>query len=122
MHSSVQPERVQYVKDVLGRFYLDASTRPRLSRSDWMYANELYDKDVPLAAVEAALILTKIRRDLRSPGLPQPAAIRSLAYFRPVIDEILNGPPDLGSLHSLHMAIKKVDDILFDKRLKGSEF
>ncbi len=121
MHSSDQPERAQYVKDVLGRFYLDPSTRPRLQRSDWIYANELYNKDVPLAAVEAALILTKIRRDLRSPGSPPPAAIRSLAYFRPVIDEILNGPPNLGSLHSLNMAINRVDDFLFEKKLKGND-
>lgn len=68
--NSSDTARDQYVKDVLGRFYLDASTRPRMQRSDWRFANELYDKDVPLAAVEAALILTKIRRELRSPGSP----------------------------------------------------
>lgn len=121
MHSSDQDARTQYVKDVLGRFYLDASTSPRMQRGDWRVANELYEEDVPLAAIEAAFILTKIRRDLRPPGSPPPAAIRSLAYFRPVIDEILDGPPDLGSLHTLSVKIKKVDNILFDKKLKGKE-
>lgn len=121
MSSSDQAARTQYVKDVLGRFYLDDLTRPRMQRDDWRVANELYEMDVPLAAVEAAFILTKIRRDLRSPGSPTPAAIRSLAYFRPVIDEILDGPPDLSSLHTLNMRLNKVSDILFDRRLQGND-
>jgi hypothetical protein len=93
-----------------------------MQRDDWRFANELYDKDVPLAAVEAAFILTKIRRELRPPGSPPPAAIRSLAYFRPVIDEVLTGPPELGLLHNLTLAINKIDRIRYEKNLKEPDF
>lgn len=122
MYSPDPTARDQYVKDVLGRFYLDSTTRPRMQRSDWRFANELFDKEVPLAAVEAALILTKIRRNLRPPGSPPPAAIRSLTYFRPVIDEVLTGPPDLVLLHNLTLALNKIDRIRFETSLKEPRF
>lgn len=122
MHSSDPTARDQYVKDVLGRFFLDSTTRPRMQHSDWSFANELYDRDVPLAAVEAALILTKIRRDLRPPGSPPPAPIRSLSYFRPIIDEVLTDPPDLGLLHNLTMALNKIDRVRFETSLKEPRF
>ena len=103
--------RHQYVKDVLGRFILDSSTRPRMLRKDWLLAHQLYDHDVPLEAVEAAFILAKIRRDLRPPGAPPPSPIRSLAYFGPIIEEIMDDPPDLGPLHNLSLKLDQLESV-----------
>jgi hypothetical protein len=59
---------------------------------------------VPLRVVRAALILAAARRTIRSgPALPQ---VRTLHYFLPVIDEVLEHPlePDYVAYlaHKLH--------------------
>jgi hypothetical protein len=41
-------------------------------------------------AVENALVLAAARRMIRPAGSPPPSAIRSLAYFLPVIEEVLS--------------------------------
>jgi hypothetical protein len=45
---------------------------------------------VPLLAVENALVLAAARRLARPAGAPPLGTIRSLAYFLPVIDEVLD--------------------------------
>lgn len=44
---------------------------------------------VPLLAVENALVLAAARRLLRDPASPPLRTVRSLAYFLPVLDELL---------------------------------
>ena len=44
---------------------------------------------MPLDAAENALILAAVRRLARPAGAPPLAMIRSLAYFSPVIEEVL---------------------------------
>ena len=81
---------------VLTGFYLRLPDTPRrLSRFDLRLALDLFHRQVPLAVVEAALLLASTRRACRPPGAPPLATIRSLHYFLPVIEEILNNPlPD----------------------------
>jgi hypothetical protein len=43
---------------------------------------------VPLETVETALLLGALRRMIRPPDAPRLTPIRSLAYFRPLIEEI----------------------------------
>jgi hypothetical protein len=47
---------------------------------------------VPLNTVETALLLGSLRRLIRPPDAPRLAPIRSLAYFRPVIEELQENP------------------------------
>jgi hypothetical protein len=103
-------ERHKYVKDVLSKFCLASSTWPRIGSKDLLFAQELYNRDVPVAAVEAALVLTDIRRRLPSPESPQLAPIRSFTYFRPVIEEVLTTPPDLGSLFYLNNKLEQLEE------------
>ena len=49
----------------------------------------LYDRGVPLQAVENALLLAAARRSVRPADAPPLGTIRSLAYFLPVIEEVL---------------------------------
>jgi hypothetical protein len=47
---------------------------------------------VPLQVVETALLLGSLRRLIRLADAPRLSPIRSLAYFRPVIDELRTHP------------------------------
>jgi hypothetical protein len=85
-------EREEYVLRVLS-FYLGlAETPARSSRLDRRLAEELYEKQIEIEEVEAAMILTSARRLLRSPDAPRLGPIRSLHYFLPVIDEVRSVP------------------------------
>ena len=59
---------------------------------DHRQALRLHDRGIPLQIVESALLLASLRRLLRPAGLPPLQPIRSLAYFQPVIDELLVHP------------------------------
>ncbi|HET7291949.1 MAG TPA: hypothetical protein VFM88_05970 [Vicinamibacteria bacterium] len=84
-------ERV-YLEAVLGTYSSLPGTPPRPSRQDRRLARELCRRGVPLRVVRAALILAAARRTLRSgPPLPQ---VRTLHYFLPAIDEVLDQPLD----------------------------
>jgi len=52
-------------------------------------AAQLYARGVPLPTVENALVLAASRRLLRPAEAPPLATVRSLAYFLPVINEVL---------------------------------
>ena len=56
---------------------------------DRLFAAQLYERGVELEAVDNALILAAARRLARPAGAPPLGAIRSLAYFSPVIEEVL---------------------------------
>ena len=53
---------------------------------------QLHQRGVPIEAVENALTLAAARRLTRPADAPPIAIIRSLAYFAPVIDEVLSLP------------------------------
>ena len=53
-------------------------------------AVQLYQRGVPLEAVENAFVLAAARRLIRPAGAAPLGAIRSLAYFSPVIEEVLH--------------------------------
>lgn len=84
-------ERV-YLQAVLGAYCSLPGAPERPSRRDRHLALELCRRGVPLSVVRAALILAAARRTIRSgPALPQ---VRTLHYFLPVIDEVLEQPLD----------------------------
>jgi hypothetical protein len=57
-----------------------------------LLAAQLHQRGVPLEAVENALTLAAARRLARSADAPPLGIIRSLAYFSPVIEEVLTLP------------------------------
>ena len=59
-------------------------------RPDRLLAAQLHERGVPLEAVENALVLAAARRLIRPPDSPPLGTIRSLAYFSPVIEEVLS--------------------------------
>ncbi|MCC6291045.1 MAG: hypothetical protein IT164_00200 [Bryobacterales bacterium] len=61
-------------------------------RPDRAFALALFTRGVPLEAVENAFVLAASRRIVRPPDAPPLGVIRSLAYFGPVIQEVLESP------------------------------
>ena len=85
-------EREEYVSRVLNLYLGLAETPVRSSRLDRRLAEELYERQIEIEEVEAAMILASARRLLRSHDAPRLGPIRSLHYFLPVIDEVRSVP------------------------------
>lgn len=82
-----------YIETVLDRYLWLPGTPTRASRQDRRLARGLYERGIPLAVVQAALLLGAARRTFRPPdSLPLPP-IRTLHYFLRVIEEIQESPP-----------------------------
>ena len=89
------PEAAAYVASVVMLYVNLPETPLRASVPDQWQARRLYDRHVPLHLVETALLLGSLRRLIRPADVPPLPPVRSLAYFLPVIDELLAHPaPD----------------------------
>ena len=88
-------DRPGYVRAVLTS-YSDLPDTPSLCRPpDRALAKQLFDRQIPLCTVRQAFLLATARRLLRPPTAPLLSPIRSLHYFLPVIEELLQNPlPD----------------------------
>ena len=88
----MEQERVtaeQYIRQVLDAYRKTPGTTGRVHRSDRTLVAQLYERGVPLLVIENALVLAAARRLIRPAGSPELGTIRSLAYFLPVIEEVL---------------------------------
>ena len=79
----------EYVRQALDAYRKTPGTMGTVRRPDRVLASQLHQRGVPLAAVENALVLAATRRLIRPTGAPPLGTVRSLAYFLPVIDEVL---------------------------------
>ena len=83
-------EQRDYVRRLLDAYRATPGNVRRLLsiRPDRVLAAQLHQRGVPLEAVENALVLAAARRLIRPAGAAPLGAIRSLAYFLPVIEEV----------------------------------
>ena len=96
-----------YIAAVL-TLYVDLPDTPlRASVSDQWLARRFHDDGVPLHAVETALLLGSLRRLIRPAGAPPLSPIRSLAYFRPVLEELQAHPVPVGYLDYLRLKLRQ---------------
>lgn len=79
----------EYVRRVLEAYRATPGTCGLVRRPDRLLAAQLHERGVPIEAVENALILAAARRLVRPAEALPLALIRSLAYFAPVIEEVL---------------------------------
>ena len=79
----------EYVRRVLDAYRATPGTCGAIRKPDRAFALQLFGRGVPLAVVENALVLACARRLARPADAPPLGVIRSLAYFSPVIDEVL---------------------------------
>ena len=94
-------DRRDYVRRLLEAYRATPGTSGIVRRPDRLLAAELYQRGVPLEAVENALVLAAARRIMRPTGAAPLGMIRSLAYFSPVIEEVLQ--LDVGREYFQHL-------------------
>ncbi len=83
-------EQRDYVRRLLEAYRTTPGTCGAVRRPDRLLAAQLHQRGVPLEAVENALILAAARRLARPADAPPLGVIRSLAYFSPIIEEVLH--------------------------------
>lgn len=79
----------QYVRRLLDAYRVTPGTCGLVRRPDRLLATQLHERGVPLTVIENALALAALRRLVRPDGAMPLAVVRSLAYFLPVIEEVL---------------------------------
>jgi hypothetical protein len=90
-------------------WYVDLPETPlSASLQDHRQARRLHDRGIPLRIVESALLLGSLRRLIRPADLPPLPPIRSLAYFQPIIDELLVHPMPDNYLEYLRLKLNRL--------------
>jgi hypothetical protein len=79
----------EYVRRVLEAYRNTPGTMGTIRRPDRMLAVQLYQRGVSVTVIENALVLAAARRLIRPSEAMPLGTIRSLAYFVPVIEEVL---------------------------------
>ena len=79
----------QYIRQVLEAYRKTPGTMGTVRRPDRMLAAQLYQRGVSAAVIENAFVLAAARRLMRPADALPLGTIRSLAYFLPVIEEVL---------------------------------
>jgi hypothetical protein len=78
-----------YMRQVLAAYRKTPGTMGTVRRADRLLAAQLYQRGLSLKVIENALVLAATRRLIRPPDAPPLGTIRSLAYFLPVIEEVI---------------------------------
>ena len=80
----------EYIRQVLEAYRKTPGTMGTVRRADRMLAVQLYQRGVSASVIENAFVLASARRLMRPVDAPALGTIRSLAYFLPVIEEVLD--------------------------------
>ena len=81
--------REEYIHLVLEAYRQTPGTMGTVRRPDRMLAAQLFQRGVSVQVIENALVLAAARRLIRPANAPPLGTVRSLAYFLPVIEEVL---------------------------------
>jgi hypothetical protein len=82
----------EYVRQVLEAYRKTPGTMGTVRRADRLLAAQLHQRGLSVKVIENALVLAATRRLIRPSDAPPLGTIRSLAYFLPVIEEVLASP------------------------------
>jgi hypothetical protein len=80
----------EYVRQVVEAYRKTPGTMGTVRQPDRIVAAQLYQRGVALSVIENALVLSAVRRLIRPANTPPLGTVRSLAYFLPVIEEVLD--------------------------------
>ena len=84
------PGQEEYIRQLLEAYRKTPGTMGTVRRPDRMLAAQLYQRGVAVSVIENALVLAAARRLMRPTDAPPLGTIRSLAYFLPVIEDVLH--------------------------------
>ncbi len=100
-------EQREYVRRVLDAYCATPGTVGVVRGSDRLFALQLHERLIPLDVIENAMTLAAARRLARPDDAPPLSTIRSLAYFSPVVDELLQSQPSPEYFRHLRIRIAK---------------
>lgn len=101
-------EQREYVWRLLEAYRTTAGTCGVVRRADRLLAAQLYERGVPVEVVENALTLAAVRRLMRPEGAPPLGTVRSLAYFIPVMEEVLQMRADPNYFRYLRSKLQRL--------------
>ena len=99
-----------YISSVLSLYFDLPDTPLRASTHDQRQVRTWFDRSVPLAVVETALLLGTLRRRVRPTDRPPLPRIRSVAYFQPILEELLENPAPPTYLQYLRLKYRTLVD------------
>jgi len=105
--STPESDPATYVAAVVMAYVELPETPLSANLQDHRQVRRLYDRGIPLRIVESALLLASLRRLIRPADLPPLPPIRSMAYFQPVIDELLAHPMPENYLEYLRLKLNR---------------
>ncbi len=79
----------EFIRRVLEAYRKTPGTMGTVRRPDRGVALQLYQRGISVSVIENAFVLAATRRLMRPANAPPLGSIRSLAYFLPVIEEVL---------------------------------
>jgi hypothetical protein len=79
----------EYIRRVLEAYRKTPGTMGTVRRPDRVVALQLYQRGISVSVIENAFLLAATRRLMRPANSPPLGPIRSLAFFLPVIEEVL---------------------------------
>lgn len=101
-------DKEEYVRQVLEAYRKTPGTMGTVRRADRTLAAQLYQRGLSVKAIENALVLAATRRMIRPTDAPPLGTIRSLAYFLPVIEEVLELRVSPDYFHYLRHKLERV--------------
>lgn len=108
------PETTSYVNTVLTLYLGLPETPLHASTQDRRLARQLHERGVALCVVESAFLLASVRRLARPAEAPALSPIRSLAYFQPVIEELLSNPAPEKYMEYLRLKLRQMTECKLD--------
>jgi hypothetical protein len=82
-------DQEEYIHQVLEAYRKTPGTMGTVRRPDRLLAAQLFQRGVSVSVIENAFVLAATRRLMRPANAAPLGTIRSLAYFLPVIDEVI---------------------------------
>jgi hypothetical protein len=102
----MKTDRQIYIRAVLALYARMSCSAFPARRSDRALAGSFYERGISLDTIEAALLLGLARRICRDDStLPLPA-VRSLHYFKPIVEEVAAKPLPFGYIRHLRLKIR----------------
>jgi hypothetical protein len=101
----------EYIRQVLEAYRKTPGTMGIVRRPDRLLAAQLYQRGVGASVTENAFVLAAARRLMRPADAPPLGPIRSLAYFLPVIEEVLGLRVSTDYFHYLRHKLERIAPI-----------
>ncbi|HLB88991.1 MAG TPA: hypothetical protein VJK29_15155 [Terriglobales bacterium] len=98
----------EYIRQILEAYRKTPGTMGTVRRADRMLATQLYQRGVAVTVIENAFVLAAARRLMRPADAPPLGTIRSLAYFLPVIEEVLGMHVSAEYFHYVRRKLERI--------------